>query len=421
MSDIYRIVLIFILLTVSGYFSALETGVTFASRAKLHLLSKDGNKRARIIAELQKKLGLVISSILTCNTMLNAAIATLSTTLFIKYFGEEYGESIAAPIVGFIILVLAEVMPKMYAIQDPEKLMIGSANIVSGVFRIFKPINAFVNFISANVLRMLGARLVNKSHDSLEELRGAIDLHQGTTEDANHERAMLKSILDLGSVQLADIMIHRKNVTMIDVEEDIEDIVDQVLSSPFTRIPLWQGNNDNIVGVIHAKDLLRAVQEYDGRINELDILNVASKPWFVPESTDLLEQLQAFRRRREHFAFIVDEYGAFMGIVTLEDILEEIVGEISDEHDVSFKGIRPQQDGSLIVDGNVTIRDLNRQFDWSLPDEDAATIAGLILHRFRIIPNVGQIFILGDFRFEIMRRQRNQISLIRIILPKEQS
>ncbi|MEI8296366.1 MAG: transporter associated domain-containing protein, partial [Alphaproteobacteria bacterium] len=215
-------------------------------------------------------------------------------------------------------------------------------------------------------------------------------------------------------VQVDEIMVHRKNVTMIDVKRQTSEIVEQILSSPFTRIPLWKDDPDNIVGIIHAKALLRAVRAHLGDLSELNILAIAAKPWFVPNSTDLLNQLQVFRERREHFAIVVDEYGAFMGIVTLEDVLEEIVGEISDEHDILVRGVRPQSDGSYIVDGPITIRDLNRQCDWDLPDEPAATVGGLVLYEARLIPEVGQVFLLHGFRFEILRRHRNQITLLRI-------
>jgi Mg2+/Co2+ transporter CorB len=216
-------------------------------------------------------------------------------------------------------------------------------------------------------------------------------------------------------------MVHRKNVTMIDADDSAATIVEQMLACPFTRVPLFKGDPDNVIGVINAKALLRAVQAQRGQMDKLDIIAIASPPWFVPESTDLLEQLQAFRHRREHFSLVVDEYGSIMGIVTLEDILEEIVGEISDEYDVTVRGVRAQEDGSYIVDGNVTIRDLNRQFEWDLPDEDAATIAGLVLYEVRLIPEVGQTFMLADFRFEILRRHRNQITLLRITPPARTS
>jgi Mg2+/Co2+ transporter CorB len=242
-------------------------------------------------------------------------------------------------------------------------------------------------------------------------------MHDGPGQDTPHEKAMLKSILDLGTVQVSEIMVHRQNVTMINADDSPTEIVDQVLACPFTRLPLWQGNSDNIVGIINTKTLLRAVRAHSGSLDDLDIVDIAHKPWFTPESTDLLEQLHAFRKRREHFSLVVDEYGALMGIVTLEDLLEEIVGDIADEHDVNVRGVRPQPDGSFVIYGNVTMRDLNRQFDWELPDDAAATLAGLLITQFRVLPTVGQIFNWRGFRFEILSRQRNQITLVKVTPP----
>lgn len=228
---------------------------------------------------------------------------------------------------------------------------------------------------------------------------------------------MLRSILDLADVEVGEIMVHRKTVVMIEAGQPAAAMVDKVLASPFTRVPLWREQPENIVGVLHSKALLKALRAAGGNLDGLDILALAAKPWFIPESTSLLNQLQAFRKRHEHFALVVDEYGSLMGIVTLEDILEEIVGEIVDEHDVVVAGVRPQGDGSYVVEGSVTIRDLNRQFEWDLPDEEAATVAGLILHESRRIPEVGQAFMFHGFRFEILRRLRHQITSIRMTPP----
>jgi Mg2+/Co2+ transporter CorB len=260
------------------------------------------------------------------------------------------------------------------------------------------------------------------SEHSEEELRGAIDLHAGEGEEVRHERAMLRSILDLADVEVSEIITHRKQVGSIDAGLPPTEIVRAALESPHTRLPLWKDEPDNIVGVLHAKALLRAVQALPGNLDELDVLAIAHPPWFIPESTDLLSQLQAFRARHQHFAIVVDEYGEVLGIVTLEDILEEIVGEIADEHDVVIadehdvviEGVKLQKDGSIVVDGAVTIRDLNRQFEWELPDEEAATVAGLVLYEARRIPEAGQTFVFHGFRFEILRRQRNQITSLKI-------
>jgi len=261
-----------------------------------------------------------------------------------------------------------------------------------------------------------------KPGDTDEALRSAIEGHASEdAEDAaetREERNMLRSILDLGEVTVVEVMTHRRQMVTIDAELAPAEIVDAALASPFTRLPLWQDEPDNIVGVIHAKSLLRAVRAAKGQLTAQDIGQVVSKPWFVPDTTTLLDQLQAFRERREHFALVVDEYGSLMGLVTLEDILEEIVGDITDELDTHVPGVYAQPDGSYIVDGTVTLRDLNREFDWKLPDEaDYSTVAGLVLYESRHIPEVGQTFTFFGFRFEIQKRQRNQIITLRVTPP----
>ncbi len=258
--------------------------------------------------------------------------------------------------------------------------------------------------------------------DTDELLRSAIEEHASTdAEDAaetRQERNMLRSILDLGDVTVVEVMTHRRQMVTIDAELPPSDIVDAALESPFTRLPLWQDEPDNIVGVVHAKSLLRAVRAAKGPMTAQDLDQVVSKPWFVPDTTTLLDQLQAFRDRREHFALVVDEYGSLMGLVTLEDILEEIVGDITDELDTHVAGVFAQPDGSYIVDGTVTVRDLNREFDWELPDEtDYSTVAGLVLYESRHIPEVGRTFTFFGFRFEILKRQRNQIMTVRVTPP----
>ena len=209
-------------------------------------------------------------------------------------------------------------------------------------------------------------------------------------------------------------MVHRKTVSMINADDSPEVILSQVLASPFTRLPIWRDNIDNIIGVLHAKEILRAINDNFGDIQGINIPELATPPRFIPETTRLLDQLQSFRDRHEHFALVIDEYGSLLGVVTMEDILEEIVGDISDEHDICISGLRKQTDGSFLVDGKYTIRDLNRQLDWLLPDEEAATVAGLVLHEARIIPDVGQTFIFHGVRFEILKRQRNQITLLKV-------
>ena len=255
----------------------------------------------------------------------------------------------------------------------------------------------------------------------MSELRGVIDLRTGEAEvkeEMKHERAMLRSVLDLTDVEVGEIMTHRKNMVMLEAGLSQSEALALVSESSYTRIPLWQDETDNIVGVLHAKALLRALQTAHGDIGQVNLIDACSTPWFVPETTKLLDQLNAFRDRREHFAIVVSEYGDLQGVVTLEDILEEIVGDIADEHDDLVSGVRPQRSGAYVVDGTVTIRDLNREFEWDLPDEEAATIAGLVLTESRSIPSAGQVFTFHGFRFEILRRHRNQILQMRITPPE---
>lgn len=419
--SIVLLVLVGIMIMGSSFLSAAETSVTAASKAKLHQQAKSGNLKALLAKELQQHMGLTLSAILLCNTLLITFATSTVTDVLTDLVGKE-GVIYAPIITSALIVVYVETLPKIIAVNSPDRVLLSITRPIYWIYRFFKPITKIANLIARAHLALFGFKSKGDEHEyaSAEELRGIIDLHKGPGQDVIHERAMLKSILDLGTVHVDEIMVHRKNVTMIDADDTPTQIVEQVLESPFTRIPLFKDNPDNIVGIVNAKALLRAVRAHPGDIDELNIQEITSKPWFVPENTDLLDQLHAFRNRREHFAVVVDEYGSFKGIVTLEDILEEIVGDISDEHDIAVRGIRPQDDGSYIVDGTVTIRDINRQLEWDLPDEEASTIAGLILYQIRMIPEVGQTFTFEGYRFEILRRHRNQITLLRITPPKDQ-
>ncbi len=409
---------IVVLLLLSAFFSGSETALTGASRPRIHQLAEQGNRRADIVRRLQRQRERLIGAILLGNNLVNIMASALATGILIGLFGDP-GVLYATVLMTFLILIFSEVLPKTYAIARAERAALAVAPAIRVVVFVFTPVTLLVRLIVRGTLRLFGARIpVEFPHATTEEeLRGVIDLHKGPGEDVAHERAMLRSILDLDEVEVSEIMTHRKDVSMLDAEQPAEQIVEQVLQSPYTRMPLFRENPDNVIGVLHTKPLFKEVRSLGAELSGLEVTRLAAKPWFIPETTTLLDQLQAFRERHEHFALVVDEYGALMGVVTLEDILEEIVGEISDEQDILVRGVRPQADGSLIVNGNVTIRDLNREFDWRLPDDEAATIAGLILRESRQIPAVGQVFEFHRFRFEILRRQRNQITSIRIAPP----
>jgi Mg2+/Co2+ transporter CorB len=421
---------ILVLLVTSAFFSGSETSLTAASHARMHTLEQQGEHRATVVNDLLRRKESLIGAILFGNNLVNIMASALATSLLIGWFGEA-GVAYATIGMTFLVLVFAEVLPKTYAIHNADQVALAVAPVLRPIVVLLRPITIAVRVIVRGTLRAFGIRSepTLTASQSEEELRGAIDLHAGRDGEVRHERAMLRSILDLADVEVEEIMTHRKNVAAIDVSQPLDKIIEDVLESPYTRLPLWRDDPDNFVGVLHAKALLRAIRAQDGKtedgktedgktedgkVAELDPVEIANPPWFIPESTDLLSQLEAFRSRHEHFAIVVDEYGEVLGIVTLEDILEEIVGEIEDEHDVEVEGVKLLKDGSMVVDGDVTIRDLNRMYEWRLPDEEASTIAGLVLHEARRIPEVGQVFAFHGFRFQILKRQRNQITSIMI-------
>jgi Mg2+/Co2+ transporter CorB len=407
--------IILVLLLLSAFFSGSETSLTAASKPRMLTLEQQGDHRAELVNRLFATKERLIGVILLGNNLVNIMASALATGLLIGWFGEA-GVVYATLVMTLLVLIFAEVLPKTYAIHNADRMALAVAPVMRLIVVVLGPATLAVQGVVSGTLRLFGLRYrTGLSPDHIEEeLRGAIDLHAGEGEEERHERQMLRSILDLADVAVEEIMTHRRNVVAIDAGLPAEQILKEVLDSPYTRLPLWRDTKDNIVGVLHAKALLRAVQAAGGALGELDVTAIASKPWFIPETTDLLSQLEAFRHRHEHFAIVVDEYGELLGIVTLEDILEEIVGEIADEHDVEVEGVSQLKDGSCVIEGGVTIRDLNRMFEWRLPDEEASTIAGLVLYEARRIPEVGQAFAFHGFRFEILERQRNQITSIKV-------
>ncbi|MGE5546709.1 MAG: HlyC/CorC family transporter [Solirubrobacterales bacterium] len=413
-----EIAAIVVLLLLLGFFSGSETALTVASKPLMHTLEKEGDRRAALVNRLHQRKERLLGSILLGNTLVHILASSLATSVAIAVAGDA-GVVYVAAIMTVVVLVFAEILPKTFAIQHANKTALVIAPLMRVFVTVLGPVIHGIHLFVDALLSLFGARAVRGTdlEAALAELRGAIEVH-AAEEEVEEERKMLRSILDLNDVEVNEVMTHRRNAVAVDVGQPAPEVIDQILNSPYTRIPLWRDDPDNIVGVVHAKDVLRAVRALNGDMAALDVAALASPPWFIPDSTTLLEQLTAFRKRREHFALVVDEYGSLLGVVTLEDILEEIVGDISDEHDVAVAGVRPAADGSYVVDGTVTLRDLNRQFEWDLPDEEASTIAGLLLHESRQIPSVGQVFLFFGFRFEVLRRHRNQITSIRITPPQ---
>jgi len=411
----------FILLSVLGFllmsffFSGSETALIASSRGTMLRLAKDGNTNASIVTGLLEKRERLLGAILIGNNLATIVSSSLATDLLHQWFG-EIGVVYASIVMTVLIILFCEMLPKTAAINSPDHYALSVAPTMRRVVRVLGPVLTGADWLVRRMLTMMGVKSGQGEPllPGYERLRGAVDLLHREGSFEKQDRDMVGGLLDLRDLTVADVMIHRTEVITADAGEPPEKVVEAVLKEPVTRVPLWRGTPENIVGTLHVKDLLRAIQEASGDPTKIDIMAIARPPWFVPEIRPLSEQLKAFRRRRSPLAIVVDEYGEFMGIVTLEDILEEIVGDISDEHDVEVPGVRPQPDGSVNVDGAVPIRDLNRAMDWNLPDTEATTIAGLVIHEARSIPEPGQSFTFHRFRFEVLRRNRNRLEALRI-------
>jgi len=411
--------LVLFCLLLAAYLSAAETAITGASRQRMHRLAQQGNKRAALVNGLLDRKDETVSAVLLGNNVVNIFSASLTTAVLTALFGAA-GVVYATIAIGVLVVIFAEVMPKTWALLRADRVVLILAPSIVVTLAILGPMARGVAWISRFFLGLMRVQ-TDHTHDASEHnelLRGAIEMHgQGEGDaDAPHEKAMLRSVLELGDRTVGDVMTHRGSVVLIDADQPTDDIVSQVLAAPYTRIPVYRSQPDNIVGVVHAKDLFRAVKAA-GSPEAVKIDEVKTPPWFIPESTILFDQLQAFRARHEHFAIVVDEYGALRGIVTLEDIIEEIVGDIEDEHDAIKRGVVRRDDGSMICQGDVPIRDLNREFGWNLPQDVAITIAGLVLHEARRIPEVGQMYAFYGFRFEILKREGTRIAELRIVPP----
>ena len=403
-----------VLIAMSAFFSGSETALTAVSRARLHAAEQAGEPRATLVASLIERRDRLIGALLIGNNLVNILSSALATALFLRLFGES-GVVWATLVMTALLVVFAEVLPKSWAISNTDGFALFVSRPIGAFVRVVGPLSSAVNTLVRRILLTFGVDLAEGSLLSgREELRGTVDvLHrEGSVEKADRDR--LGGILDLHDLEVSDVMIHRTDMRMLDAGESPAAIVRAVLDSPYTRMPIWRGSTDNIVGVIHAKDLLRSLDAVDNDPDRIDLTELASAPWFVPDTTRLPAQLNAFLRAKEHLAIVVDEYGEVEGLVTLEDILEEIVGEIADEHDIEMSGVHADADGSVVVDGSVPIRDLNRALDWDLPDEEATTVAGLVIHETKMIPDERQTFTYFDKRFTVMKRERNRITKLRI-------
>jgi Mg2+/Co2+ transporter CorB len=410
---------ILLLLIVSAFFSGSETALTAVSRGRMHQLEKDGSRAARDVNRLVANREQMIGAVLLGNTFINILASSLATEIFNARLGPRT-VVVTTAVMTLAILVFAEVLPKTLAIARTDRVALTVAAPLRKIVAVLAPIVSAVQWLVWKLLFLFGVRAEQEESTEAahDEIRGAVALHHQEGSVEREHRDMIGGILDLRDLTVADVMMHRTNVISVDADLPRQDIVSQVMDSQHTRVPLWRGEPENIIGVLHTKHLAMALIEHKGDFAASNIVELATPPWFVPETTTLEELMESFRQRRTHFALVVDEYGGLQGLVTLEDIFNEIFGELPDEHQQEERpDVRRRPDGSYLVDGTVTVRDLNRELEWNLPDEGATTVAGLVIQEAQTIPDPGQRFAFFGYKFEVLRRQRNQITAIKITPP----
>ena len=398
-----EIIAIFLLLLISAFFSSSETAITRVSDAKIHQKAEEGIKKAINTKNLLKDREKVIGALLLGNNAVNILASALTTSLFIAPFG-DLGIFYATILMTILIFIFSEVLPKTYAIRKSEKLTLLAVPYISFFTKVLAPINIIVQILVSSILDLTGRE--KNRNDGRQNIRGAIILADDEGSVRKRDRKMLEGILDLSELDVDEIMTHRKNIESFDISEESKKIFEKSIKSNFSRIPIWEGNPDNIIGILHIKDLIRAATIS----KTLDLRAILQKPLFIPETTSLSKQLNEFRKSSTQMALVIDEYGVLQGLITMEDILEEIVGEIFDEFDQPSSKPNILEDGRVLVDGNMTVRDINRLMDWKIPDDEASTLAGLVMEIAQKLPKEREIIKIKDYKFEVVNRKKTRIS-----------
>ena len=398
-----EIIAIFLLLLLSAFFSSSETAITRVSDAKIRQKAEEGNKKAINTKNLLKDREKVIGALLLGNNAVNILASALTTSLFIAPFG-DLGIFYATILMTILIFIFSEVLPKTYAIRKSEKLTLFTVPYISFLTKVLAPINIIVQILVSSILNLTGRE--NNKNDGRQNIRGAIILADDEGSVRKRDRKMLEGILDLSELDVEEIMTHRKNIESFDISEESKKIFEKSIKSNFSRIPIWEDNPDNIIGILHIKDLIRAANIS----KTLDVKAILQKPLFIPETTSLSKQLNEFRKSSTQIALVIDEYGVLQGLITMEDILEEIVGEIFDEFDQPSSKPNILEDGKVLVDGNMTVRDINRLMDWKIPDDEASTLSGLVIEIAQKLPKEREIIKIKDYKFKVVNRQKTRIS-----------
>ncbi|WP_293676810.1 HlyC/CorC family transporter [uncultured Phenylobacterium sp.] len=406
------------LLGLAALVSAAETSMTAASRGRMHQLEREGDPAARRVNRLIGNQETMIGAILLSNNVLNIGASALTTAVLTSLFapGSAMGPLIATVVMTVLVVIFGEILPKTIAIARADDVARTLSVPTYWLVRVFGPLADGAQWIVRQTLRPFGIKL-DMGTDVLaarEEIRGAVEYHHSEGLVESRDRYMLGGVLDLGEMDVSEIMVHRRTMETVDGALSPREVISEILASQHSRIPVYREEPENVVGVLHVKDLAKAIVAADGNLDAVDVDALLREPWFIPETTTLKNQLAAFLKKQSHFALVVDEYGGLQGMVTLEDILEEIVGEIDDEHDVVAAGVKPVGDGSVVVKGSVTIRDLNRAMDWDLPDDEAVTVAGLLIHEAEAIPEVGQTYTFHRHRWRVEARKGARLTSLRI-------
>ena len=412
--------ILFFLLVCSFFFSGTETAVTAVSKSLLHEQAKRGNKWANHLLNMKKDSGMTLGTLLFGNNIVNIAFTALSTGLLVAAFGQQYGVIISTFLVSFVVMIFAEILPKTYAINNALPFALKVTPLLHALVKIFRPVVRMLNAASKFAMRLLPQARTEQSPDEAlkSEIRGAIEMQSENV--LPQEKRMVSSVLDLDEVSVGDIMLHRSKVQSLSVDISMPELFKFVEKTPYSRIPIYQGRRDNIIGILHTRSVLKMMPLYYQKKIEIDIIDYCVKPWAVLNTVSLLDQLIAFKKKHEHFAIIVNEYGDWQGILTLEDLLEEIVGDISDESDdilVSSFHWQRSPNGGYILDGSATLRDINRHFHWNLSDENAATLAGYVMYYLERIPSKGQTFDINGWTFSVVEKKHNQLTQIEVVPP----
>ena len=411
MTSIFLLLLLVILILLSGFLSGSETAITATSKARILYKKKKGSKRAGYVLELLDKKDNVISTLLLSNNLVNILASSLATAFFYDIFGVE-GIFYATLIMTVVIVIFAEVLPKTYAINRPNRTALLISPIIYYLNKFLFVFVFIINLIVRLIFRKNDNDIKNKDLQTEEELKGIIDLYKTSNPDYEQEKDMLQSILQLNDITVEEIFTHRKNIYSIDSSLNTSIIINKINQSRYTRIPFWKDNPENIIGLLNVRTLDIDLKNHN-ESKEI-IFDKISNPWFVPETTNLLEQLVEFKKRKEHLAFVVDEFGELLGLITLEDIIEEIVGEIVDEIDVPENDFKLNNYGKVIINGEKNIRDLYKSFDLDPPEIESSTIAGYILDISKKIPSYGESFKDNFFNYKVLSHSKKQISKVEI-------